>query len=143
MRGANHCAYVQRMSSSDWLLQLFTTELAEVRFPEIDAASLSAHHLAVDEATLALEEAEQALARASATLADRKLALSQHSKRALAYVKIYAEERPELREQLESLLSTRKGAAEPSEPKKRGRPRKEPTVSPLFEPATNSVPALS
>ncbi len=114
------------MTSSDLLLELFATDLADVRFPEVDATSLAAHHRAVDEATQALALAEQAVARASADLAERKQALAQHTKRALAYVKIYAEERPELRERVESMQGARKGNESQAGAKRPGRPRKQP-----------------
>lgn len=109
------------MISPDWILQLFATDLADVRFPEVDAASLRAHHDAVEDAAKALAEAELVVNRMSVELAERKQALAQHQKRALAYMKIYAEERPALRERLESMQNARNPKNE--EPKRRGRKR--------------------
>lgn len=113
------------------LLDLFRTELRDVQFPDVDASSLLAHQQAVESASAALEAAEQAVARATAELAERKQALAQHGKRALAYVKIYAEEHPAVRERLEHLQDTRKPAGESGEPKRRGRPRKQEVSEPL------------
>lgn len=111
---------------TDVLLELFEAELPGVRFPEVDAASLAQHRDAVVAATKVVEEAEHALAVATRALADHKQALAAQGKRALAYVKVYAEERPALRERLESLQSAR-GKSLPlelAEPRRRGRPRK-------------------
>lgn len=108
------------------LLELFEAELPGVRFPEVDATSLTEHRDAVLAAAKVVEDAEQALAVATRALADRKQALATQGKRALAYVKVYAEERPALRERLESLHNTR-GKSLPLElvePRRRGRPRK-------------------
>lgn len=52
--------------------------------------------------------------------AERNQAFAQHHKRALAYVKIYAEERPALRERIESMQYTHSLKNE-TEPKRRGR----------------------
>lgn len=133
----------------DLLLELFETELQGVSFPEVDANSLAAHHEAVALATQAVEEAEQLLARAATELAEKKQALAQHGKRALAYVKVYAEERPALRERVEALTASRGKTGslalelEGGEPRRRGRPRKvvEPTLgeSRFGEPALLSA----
>ena len=114
----------------DLLLELFETELQGVCFPEVDATSLAAHHEAVELAARAVEEAEQLLARAASDLAEKKQALAQHGKRALAYVKVYAEERPALRERVEALYASRGKTGslalelDGTEPRRRGRPRK-------------------
>lgn len=127
-------------SIPDLLLELFETELHDVRFPEVDASSLAAHREAVELAARAVEEAEQQLSRASSELADRKQALAQHGRRALAYVKVYAEERPALRERLEGLHAGRGKTGSlalelaEGEPRRRGRPRKIATESPLLGP---------
>lgn len=128
---------------ADQLLDLFTTELQGVQFPEVDATSLTSHRDAVQKATRAVEDAEAALARAQGELAERKQALALHGKRALAYAKVFAEERPALRERLD-LLARQKGTPlaldlSGEEPRRRGRPRKisEPLLAP--EPSVSAA----
>lgn len=113
---------------TDALLELFETELPGVCFPEVDATSLIEHRDAVLAAVRVVEEAEQALALATGLLAERKQALALQGKRALAYVRVYAEERPALRERLDTMQSAR-GKSLPlelaaGESRRRGRPRK-------------------
>lgn len=126
-------------SLTDQLLELFATELQGVHFPEVDAASLTAHRDAVESAARAVEQAETELALASSQLAERKQALALHGKRALAYAKVYADERPGLRERLEVLGAIRGKSGSLSldlagaEPKRRGRP-------PKSDPASTSLP---
>ena len=100
-----------------------------MRFPEVDAAALGEHRDAVTAAASAVEEAERALAAANRVLTEKRQALAALGKRALSYVRVYAEERPELRERLESMQSARLKAPEP---KRRGRPKKSEPEQPTL-----------
>ncbi len=124
------------------LLELFAAELAEVRFPDVDADVL-------DDAAAVVREKAEAVAKAQAALDASRLALHesqdvllQKGQRALAYARVFSEENAELSAKLEGISlprATRKGvrtegpAAEPvtaaagndeNAPKRRGRPPK-------------------
>lgn len=87
------------------LLDLFQGPLKDVRFPDADAKRLEA---AVD----AVKRANAALALAEAELHAAKQTLAQETDRTMAYARIYAAQRPELRAVLDA------------KPARRGRPKK-------------------
>lgn len=87
------------------LLDLFQGPLKDVRFPDADAKRLES---AVD----AVKRANAALALAEAELQTAKQTLAQETERTLAYARIYAVDRPELRAILDA------------KPVRRGRPKK-------------------
>lgn len=119
------CSVLREIDTIPLLQQLFATELREIHFPDVDASSLAAHQAAVETAAKSVEEAELALARAAGELQEHKRALARHGQRALAYVRIYAEQHPELQERLEGLNPRRKAndVVSTDPPRKRGRPR--------------------
>lgn len=119
------------------LLALFEGPLAQVQFPEVDAASLREHAAAVDAAAQDVEAAAAAWAAAKRAVDDRLEALLQKAQRALAYARVYAEDKPELSSALAAVALPRSGEAprgpKPAAPaemgvaaRKRGRPRKNP-----------------
>jgi hypothetical protein len=111
------------------ILELYRGPLAEVRFPDLDRDVLD---VATDELLAAqrdLEAAERALDAARSVVEARTAALMGKVQRGLSYARIFAEDQPELRDQLASLASAPRRAEPQREesanaPKKRGRPRK-------------------
>lgn len=99
------------------VLELFRGPLKSVRFPDLDASTLDVVVSAVDDARIAVASAEASLEAARRALEEKEDALVRESERALAYAKIYAAERPELRDAIDA-------AAEPVR-RGPGRPRKQ------------------
>ena len=116
------------MSSSSTLtsqlLDLFQGPLRDVRFPDADGERLGA---AVDAAVAAAEavvRAEAALETARAALVDKERVVATETDRALAYARVYAADRPDLRAAIDA------ATARPVTAKRgRGRPRKIPLES--------------
>jgi hypothetical protein len=109
------------------VLALYERELAEVRFPDLELATLEAAaarlHAAHAEAAAraeALREAEQAVAA-------EEQALVGLAERALAYARIFAGGNAELSAEVAAISRPLAGGptASGDEPKKRGRPRKQ------------------
>jgi len=101
------------------LLDLFQGPLRDVRFPDADGERLGA---AVDAAVAAGEavvRAEAALEAARAVLVEKERVVAHESDRALAYARVYAADRPDLRAAIDA------ATARPATAKRgRGRPRK-------------------
>jgi hypothetical protein len=121
------------------LRALFDSELADVRFGDLDATALERATASVRAAARELAEAEALAAAARASLESTRAALLQLGQRALAYARIYADGSPELAERLETIAiggETRRaeprpitpGAVEAS-PRRRGRPPKQLATS--------------
>ena len=124
------------------LLELFATDLVEVRFPDVDAEVLDDAAAVVREKAEAVAKAQAALEAARQALHESQDVLLQKGQRALAYAKVFSEENAELSTKLEGISlprATRKGprvegaVAEPvaaaqgndeNAPKRRGRPPK-------------------
>jgi hypothetical protein len=134
------------------LLDLFATDLAEVKFPALDRAVLTETAAQVQIAAAELQQAEAALEVARSALSEHQELLLQRALRALAYARVFAEDRPELSSKLEAISlprSTRRsrsdspsetplGSGEPSAPRRRGRPKSEEGVS-LFTGSVRST----
>ncbi|NVI98817.1 hypothetical protein HUW63_15275 [Myxococcus sp. AM001] len=124
------------------LLELFTTELAEVRFPDMNGEVLDAAAEQVREQAEAVARAQAALESARQALHESQEALLQKGQRALAYARVFSEENVELSAKLDGIhlpRAARKGAradgaaADPASaaqgsdenaPRRRGRPPK-------------------
>lgn len=125
------------------LLSTFETDLHDVRFGDVDAASLAALAAEVDAADAAVARAQSALDDARAALVAKNDALLQHAHRALAYARVYAESDPALAARLATITlpklarkarpeETTPVATEGELPKRpRGRPRKAPLATAL------------
>src|SRR5262245_28710273 len=120
------------------VIELFTTELAKVAFPEIDAGSLRRAADELRAEARAVARAREALDAALASVAARRVALGEIAARAIAYARIYSQAHPD-----RTALATAIAALSESKPvavaavagaatgKRRGRP---PRRSPeLFE----------
>lgn len=125
------------------LLELFTTELAEVRFPDMSGQVLEDAAAQVKASAEAVARAQAALEVARQGLQESQDAMLQKGQRALAYARVFAEENPELNAKLDAIhlpRAARKGvrveslvSAEPvsaangneeNAPRRRGRPPK-------------------
>ena len=125
------------------LLELFATELTEVRFPDVDGEVLDDAAAAVREKAELVAKAQAALDAARLALHESQDVLLQKGQRALAYARVFSEDNAELSAKLEGInlpRATRKSgartegaAAEPvtatpgndeNAPKRRGRPPK-------------------
>jgi hypothetical protein len=116
------------------LLALFATDLAKVRFGDLDASVLQTAAGAVQAAARELAEAEALADAARASLEAAREALLHKGQRALAHARIFAEGSPDLSGRLEGIaLPGGPRRAEPrlltpdlteASPRRRGRPPK-------------------
>ncbi|MCY1040610.1 hypothetical protein OV208_04685 [Corallococcus sp. bb12-1] len=126
------------------LLELFATDLADVKFPDVDTAVLGEAAAHVREKAEAVARAQAALDAARQVLNESQESLLQKGQRALAYAKVFAEDDAELGAKLEAIhlpRPTRKAGrsegpqatvepvgmapgSEENAPRRRGRPPK-------------------
>lgn len=137
------------------LVELFKNELAAVTFPGVDGAMLEQLIGDVQRNTHAVVQAEAAVEAARAALRDSEEALAVKSQKALAYARVYAEDRPEIAAKVD-VVSRIAGTSAPTNsassvrerdggsdapPKRRGRPKAKPAASDAME-ATPVPPAV-
>ena len=139
------------------LLALFDGPLSSVTFPDVDGPSLREQVASVDAAVHEVEAAAAAWAEAKRNVDARLEVLLQKAQRALAYARIYAEDKPELDATLAALVVPRwgdpRGTKAPvsngrsngqdvAPARKRGRPRKADVTPPppAAEPAVTLLP---
>jgi hypothetical protein len=119
------------------VIELFDTELAELKFPDIDQSVLAEAAARVLSEASAVAAAEAALALAREGLTEAQEALFGRCQRALAYARVYAEEDRALSRKLDAISlprgRSRAAATSASEPEasRRGR-RGTPASGPLF-----------
>lgn len=120
------------------LLEIFATDLRDVRFGELDATTLATVAAQVDAAADAVASAQLAVEGARARLQEREETLLQQAQRALAYARVYADANPELGPRLDAIALPRPVrrarpdtdeqlvlSSEPLAPRRpRGRPRR-------------------
>ena len=117
------------------LVELFKNELSTVAFPGVDIAILEQLISDVQTYTDAVTKAEAALEAARTSLRETEETLTVKSQKALAYAKVYAEDKPEIAAKIDFVAriagtstpatSTRERDRDPSDgPKRRGRPSK-------------------
>jgi ElaB/YqjD/DUF883 family membrane-anchored ribosome-binding protein len=128
------------------LLEVFADDLASVQFPGIDAAVLEAAAERVEAAAAEVRRREAELEAARAQLRATQDDALHKAQRAVAYARVFAQETPALAARLDAIALGRDaapGAAAPAlpAPRKRGRPPKSASVTPLFgaEPAPQIV----
>jgi ElaB/YqjD/DUF883 family membrane-anchored ribosome-binding protein len=128
------------------VLDLFATELAPMKFGDLEATVLSAAADEVTDAAATVSRAEAALEAARAVLAEKQEALLQKTHRALAYARVYAEDDPALESRVERIslprsarrsgrVESNEAAPAPAAPAavRRGRPRKADLNGQLLE----------
>jgi hypothetical protein len=111
------------------VIELFTTQLAKVAFPEIDAATLRRAADELRAEAQAVARARGALDAALGSFAARRVALGEIAARAIAYARIYSQAHPDrtaLATAIAALSETRPVAvaavAGAATGKRRGRP---------------------
>ncbi len=129
------------------LLEVFSTDLSEVKFPDVDAEVLDEAAARVKAQAEAVAQAQAALEAARQALSESQEALLQKGQRALAYARVFAEEDAALSTKLEAISLPRaaRKTARPdgvapeavaqndeTAPKRRGRPPKSRPSAPLF-----------
>ncbi|MEW5848229.1 MAG: hypothetical protein AB2A00_05415 [Myxococcota bacterium] len=131
------------------LLDLFTADLKDLKFPDVDRDILEEAAARVREHAEQVAQAEAALAAAREKLAEHQEGLLQKCQRAMAYARVWAEENEELSQRLDAIAlprSARRARSEgnatlPPESaapvRKRGRPPK--ARAELFEDGSNGA----
>jgi hypothetical protein len=89
------------------VVDLFVSELASLKFGDLEPTSLAAASEEVKAVAADVIRAEAALESARAVLAEKKEALLQKAQRALAYARVYAENQPALASRLERIALPR------------------------------------
>jgi hypothetical protein len=111
------------------VLALYERELAEVRFPDLELATLEAAAARLQAAHAEAAARAEALRAAEQAVAEEEQALVGLAERALAYARIFAGGNAELSAEVAAISRPSAGAGRPTssgdEPKKRGRPRKQ------------------
>lgn len=138
------------------LMALFSSDLSEVKFPDVDAGVLARAAASVEAAAEVLSRAEAAVEAARVDLADAQEALLLKAQRAHAYARVYGESDVELSGRIDSIQlarSSRRGLRDAGRdvardggdvraiaidaaPRRRGRPPKEAATSPLLDATT-------
>jgi hypothetical protein len=109
------------------VIELFSTQLAKVRFPDIDAGTLRRQEEACRTEAEVVARAREALAAAESTLARRLEELAGTTDRALAYARIYADADPTRATLAAAIAAIATPSLQPEPavaPKRRGRPPK-------------------
>ncbi len=89
------------------VIDLYADPLRDLRFADVDAATLGKLAASVHAAAEVVLSAETELARQRQTLHERQDALLQHAQRALAYARVYAESDAALMGRLEQIALPR------------------------------------
>lgn len=104
------------------LIELFQGPLRDVRFPDVDGDRLGAAIEAVRAAQEAVEHAQASVEAAREILAEKERFVTQETDRALAYVRVYAADRPELLAAIEALTPRQNARRGPGRPRKSSMP---------------------
>ncbi|MGQ0507213.1 MAG: hypothetical protein ACT4TC_18050 [Myxococcaceae bacterium] len=130
------------------LIQLFETDLEGLKFPDLDANVLASALGRAKERHLKVAEAEAALHVALTAFEEEREVVLRKAQRALAYVRVYAENDEALIARIDALaLSSKAHRPPPAErnaeaPRRRGRPKK--VLGPeLFSPAPSEPVAAT
>jgi hypothetical protein len=89
------------------VLELFETELASVKFADLEADVLARAAEQTMVAAQAVAQAEATLETARAALADKQEVLAQKAQRALAYARVYAEDDAALSSRIDAIALSR------------------------------------
>lgn len=107
------------------VLGLFAGPLVEVRFPDVESATLESAADEVRRAQLEAEALERALDEARGRTLEANAALADRCTRALAYARVFATAQPELEAAVAAVRARTERPSAELAPKKRGRPRKD------------------
>ncbi len=129
------------------VIDLFSTHLAKVSFPDVDATSLRKHADELRAAAKNVALAREALATAIAATEARLVTLTDAAARALAYARIYGDAHPD-RQPVVAALAALHVVARPTDSartqtggKRRGRPPKQRESAELFDATPNETHA--
>ena len=103
------------------LVDLFKNELSAITFPGVDGALLEQLAGDVQKYTEAVIKAEAAVEAARAALRESEEALAIKSQKALAYARVYAEDRPDIAAKVDFVARVAGVAPTPSDTPKRER----------------------
>ncbi len=103
------------------LVDLFKNELSAITFPGVDGALLEQLAADVQKYTDAVIKAEAAVETARAALRESEEALAVKSQKALAYARVYAEDRPDIAAKVDFVARVAGVAPTPSDMPKRER----------------------
>lgn len=108
------------------VIDLFSTHLAKVTFPDVDASSLRKQADEVCAEAKAIAKARDALAAAVAATEARLATLTESTQRAIAYARIYGQAHPDRRAILDAVTALDGPTEAPvTSIKRRGRPPKQ------------------
>jgi hypothetical protein len=126
------------------VIALYAEALPEVRFPDLDLASLERAAEELHEAQLAVATAAAQLEAAREAARARAELLCERAQRALAYARVFASGDAALSARVAE-VGRHDGApqAEVAAPKKRGRPKKANGAASLFSPTPGSGTELA
>lgn len=125
------------------IIELYSEELADVTFPDVDLAKLRSAQSELHAAQLEVERVEAELAEVRAERDRQSEALSGKAERALAYARVFAQGDPSLAPRIAEIGRKKLPVSEENAnrlPKPRGRKPKATTASELFQ-AGPSEPA--
>ncbi len=125
------------------LIVLFSAQ-PDLRFPELDAKVLHEAVARVKESSVGVAEAEASLHAAKAALEREQEVLLRLAQRTHAYLKVFAESDERLSERVDAISLPRARRSGPAArvesgselgaaPKRRGRPKNDPSAQSLFE----------
>jgi predicted nucleic acid-binding Zn-ribbon protein len=106
------------------VLELYASELSDVRFPDLDLAALRALASEVLAEQEEVDRLESEARDARERVAERSATLHARAERALSYARIYAEGNPSLSERVSAIRPQGPSQSALAQ-KKRGRPRKD------------------
>jgi ABC-type transporter Mla subunit MlaD len=126
------------------VIDLFTTHLAKVSFPDVDATSLRAQADELRAAAKNVAQAREALAAAIAATDSRLATLTDAASRALAYARVYGDAHPDRQPIVAALAVVARPTASAqttTSGKRRGRPPKQRESAELFAATPNEAHA--
>jgi hypothetical protein len=115
------------------LLDLFQGALRDVRFPDADGERLGAAVDAAAAANEALLRAEAEVEAARKVVIEKQRIVAQETERTLAYARVYAADRPDLRAALDAVTTRAPARRGPGRPRKTAIPTTEPAEATAAE----------
>ena len=113
------------------LLEVFESDLPDILFPDVSAASLAERARTLEETAAALADAEAKLAAAQRAHADAEIALKTAPQRGIGYARVYACDDAALLEKLDAIDLRPRSGRRKLPPKRKPRRRKPTNVAEL------------